>query len=79
VSRANVGRQLFSTSDVSQNKAALLIHRVNAFYGLAWHAAPSRFDASRFHRTDIVVTCDDSAAARREIGFLVEDRRNLYY
>jgi hypothetical protein len=33
VSRANVGRQLFSTSDVSQNKAALLIHRVNAFYG----------------------------------------------
>src|SRR5438477_552904 len=42
VSEANVGRQLYSPSDVGQNKALLTIHRLNLFYGLDWSARSSR-------------------------------------
>jgi PRTRC genetic system ThiF family protein len=81
VSRANVGRQLFSPADVGQNKACVLVHRLNVYYGLAWDAAPARFrlrhDPSHF--PDIVITCVDSAAARREIGAQLAGKRSLYY
>lgn len=40
VSDANVGRQLFSPSDIGRNKAEVLTTRVNMHYGLAWRAYP---------------------------------------
>jgi PRTRC genetic system ThiF family protein len=78
VSRANVGRQLFSASDVGQNKAKVLVHRVNAFYGLAWAAAPALFNAGGTE-LDIVVSCVDSAAARRDIDRMVKGVEHLFY
>jgi PRTRC genetic system ThiF family protein len=81
VSRANVGRQLFSPSDVGANKARLLVHRVNAFYGLSWDAAAElfrwRWDPTFF--PDLVISCVDSAAARRDLGKVLHHKPNLYY
>jgi PRTRC genetic system ThiF family protein len=69
VSTANVGRQLYSPSDVGQNKALLTIHRLNLFYGLDWAARPWRYEeAGRgSDGPDIVVSCVDSRAARRTV------------
>jgi hypothetical protein len=36
VSEANLGRQLFTESDLGQNKALTLIHRLNIAFGLDW-------------------------------------------
>jgi PRTRC genetic system ThiF family protein len=40
VSEANVARQLFSPADVGLNKATILVHRLNAWFGLRWSAWP---------------------------------------
>lgn len=80
VSRANVGRQLFSPADVGLHKAAILVHRVNAFFGLSWAAAPAKYRPACDRDDDnIVITCVDSAAARREIGAMVEGHEHIYY
>ena len=67
VSPSNVGRQLYSPSDVGQNKALLTIHRLNLFYGLDWQGRPWRYEQLRPNdaTADIVVSCVDSRSARR--------------
>lgn len=70
VSEANVGRQLFSPSDVGHHKATLLTHRLNIFFGLDWEAEPIAFPGEQkgYHtRHHIVVGCVDSAKSRRSI------------
>lgn len=69
VSTANIGRQMFSPADVGQSKGAVLVSRVNAFFGLAWRAHAVRWpdadvDASR---REVIIACVDSRAARRAI------------
>jgi len=71
VTEANVGRQLFSPSDVGQYKAQVLINRLNLYYGLDWTATPNLYKAGeRFsdHRADVLIGCVDSAAARRDLA-----------
>lgn len=69
VSQANVGRQAYSPADIGINKAVLSVHRLNSFYGLNWAAEPTRFPAPRRNFTpEIVVSCVDTKAARREIA-----------
>jgi PRTRC genetic system ThiF family protein len=74
VSRANIGRQLFAPSDIGQFKASVLTNRINAFYGLDWQAAPKKYPGcvpgiwtDSFQAPDILITCVDSAKARRDI------------
>lgn len=80
VSEANVGRQLFSPSDIGQYKACVLVHRLNCWYGLDWEARPSRFTlpASNYATNfpDIVVSCVDTIASRKEIAKLLTLRRS---
>src|SRR5580704_2115494 len=38
VSEANLGRQLFSQSEIGLNKAAVLVNRLNRFFGTNWKA-----------------------------------------
>jgi len=66
VSQSNVGRQLFSPSDVGMNKATVLTHRVNSFFGLNWCAVPRHHDG----RSDahILISCVDTRAARAGIA-----------
>lgn len=67
VSPANVGRQMFSPGDVGRNKAVVSIHRLNAFFGIGWTAEPAAFNFTD-KTTDILISCVDTRAARREIN-----------
>lgn len=78
VSEANVGRQLFAYSDIGSNKAIVLVNRINLWYGLEWQAVPEPFRGEapigQPHLVDILVTCVDTARARREIHRAIVDR-----
>jgi PRTRC genetic system ThiF family protein len=79
VSEANIGRQLFSTGDIGQNKANVLTTRINRFYGIGWDSAPIPYMI--YWRPNIVITCVDTAKARISIGELIaktEDRQETY-
>ncbi|HEX3800214.1 MAG TPA: PRTRC system ThiF family protein [Verrucomicrobiae bacterium] len=67
VSEANVGRQLFSPSDIGQNKASVLIHRLNCYYGLGWTAVPRMSDGGTL-QPHIVIGCVDTITSRRAIS-----------
>ena len=72
VSEANLGRQLFSRADVGRNKAAVLITRTNAWFGLQWKACEFTFGERGTANTgggpQIVISCVDSARSRLTIG-----------
>lgn len=72
VSETNCVRQPFSASDIGQNKATVLINRINLFWGTSWQAVPNHFHARSFERSydrcpDLVIGCVDRRAARRAI------------
>lgn len=67
VTDANISRQLFSPADMGINKAVVLISRVNRYFGFDWEAVPEAF-AGQTPKSNITVTCVDSAKARLMIG-----------
>lgn len=67
VTEANVGRQLFSPSDIGCYKSEVLVNRINCYYNLQWKAQPVAFSRTA-GSTDILVGCVDSIAARRELS-----------
>ena len=72
VSETNCIRQPFSTSDIGQNKATVLINRLNLFWGTRWSAIPDHFHAKSFERSqdrgfDLLIGCVDTRAARKSI------------
>jgi PRTRC genetic system ThiF family protein len=73
VSETNCIRQPFSVSDIGQNKATVLINRINLFWGTRWRAEPSNFDDRTFDRiqngsVDLLIGCVDSRATRSIIA-----------
>lgn len=69
VSEANLGRQPFYRCDLGNSKARTLTERVNIAHGLAWKAFHGRAPAViGLERIDILITCVDTAAARRALG-----------
>jgi PRTRC genetic system ThiF family protein len=77
VSEANIGRQLFWPGDVAQNKAAVLINRLNLGFGLDWKAIPEKFGEYR-GGADITIGCVDSRASRCEIMEYFQKRSSYY-
>ena len=72
VSPTNCVRQPFSVSDVGQNKATILINRINLFWGTRWSAVPNHFHERSLDRAhdrpfDVVIGCVDSRVGRRAI------------
>jgi PRTRC genetic system ThiF family protein len=72
VSETNCIRQPFSWSDVGQNKATVLINRINLFWGTKWNAQPAPFDeatlrSNQDRNPDFLIGCVDSRAARSVI------------
>lgn len=69
VSEANLGRQPFYRCDLGNSKARTLVERINIAHGLNWRAvhgrAPAAVSVGGF---DMVITCVDTASARRAIG-----------
>ncbi|MGN6644285.1 MAG: PRTRC system ThiF family protein, partial [Verrucomicrobiota bacterium] len=66
VTEANVGRQLFSPSDVGCYKSEVLVHRLNCFFNLDWRAEPVKYQRGS-GSTQLLIGCVDSASARREL------------
>jgi PRTRC genetic system ThiF family protein len=69
VSETNCVRQPFSWSDVGQNKATVLINRINLFWGTRWNAQPACFDEATLRSNhdrnpDLLIGCVDTRAAR---------------
>src|ERR1700689_5756839 len=54
VSETNCVRQPFSVSDIGQNKATVLINRINLFWGTHWQAVPNHFHAGSLSRSGYV-------------------------
>lgn len=71
VSEANVGRQLFSFSDVGLNKATVLVTRVNQYMGLNWRGVPYRYTTEDMkagkYRTNLLITAVDGIKTRLSI------------
>lgn len=69
VSEANLGRQPFYRCDLGNSKAHTLTERVNIAHGLAWTSVHGRApDAVGLTGIDILITCVDTASARRQLG-----------
>lgn len=89
VTPANMGRQLFSPADLGENKASVLITRINRFFGYSWQAMPELYKGKLV--SNILITCVDSAKARLDINDVLVNRNinlkekaehptdNLYY
>jgi len=74
VSVANVGRNLWSPSDVGQNKAILAVHRLNAYYGLDFEAVPAHYDGDLSFSAsdcDILISCVDTRGAREAMREMI--------
>jgi PRTRC genetic system ThiF family protein len=81
VSETNCVRQPFSTSDIGQNKATVLINRINLFWGTRWRAEPENFNERTLDRTndaslDLLIACVDTRAARSVIARALTKTRN---
>jgi PRTRC genetic system ThiF family protein len=81
VSETNCVRQPFSVSDIGQNKATVLINRINLFWGTRWRAEPTHFDEQTFDRIndrsiDLLIGCVDTRAARSVIARALTKARN---
>lgn len=68
VTRANLGRQLFTPLEVGANKAEVLITRINRFFGKDWEAKPCRYPSEETKVANITVSCVDNIKARVDIG-----------
>lgn len=76
VSESNVGRQLFSPSEIGLNKADCLVSKVNAYFGTDWEAEPRVYPKTINHAEDfdlanIYITCTDNIASRFELSTLL--------
>lgn len=73
VTEANIGRQLFSSSDIGLNKALVLTTRVNRYFGYEWEAIGEEFTGKL--SSNITITCVDSARARLKISDRIENKK----
>tara|TARA_R110002012_G_scaffold50279_4_gene130112 strand:+ start:638 stop:1402 length:765 start_codon:yes stop_codon:yes gene_type:complete len=70
VSQANIGRQLFSETDLGKFKSDVTIERINRFYSTNWDSIPKEFEID-FEKPrisyNIIITCVDNVQIRRDI------------
>jgi len=76
VTEANLGRQLFSESDLGLNKAVVLVSRINRFFSTCWQAVP---DIYRNEPANIIVTCTDNVKSRLDIAEKFLSKTNKGY
>ena len=85
VTDANIGRQLFSESEIGLNKAVALVSRINRFFGYGWEAEPCRYsirkgwNLSETRTANVILTCTDNKASRLEVWRILKGQRNPGY
>lgn len=72
VTESNIGRQLFSFSDLGLNKAQCLVTRLNHFFGNDWQAMPNIYPSNVHAAKDedianITITCTDNIKSRLDM------------
>ncbi len=82
VSQTNIGRQLFSESEIGLNKAHCLISRVNNFFGNDWQAVPRCYpsqikDMRKTDLANIFITCTDNIRSRMTLWAILQHVRNM--
>ncbi|WP_267433802.1 PRTRC system ThiF family protein [Sphingomonas sp. GM_Shp_1] len=76
VSEANLGRQPFYRCDIGASKARTLTERINIAHGLDWQAVHGRAPAAiGLDGIDLLISCVDTAAARRALGGAIGEGR----
>lgn len=78
VAEANLGRQLFTETDLGQNKALTLIHRLNIAFGLHWNAIPLAYHPRR-ENPQLLISCVDSKQARAGIYKRIQQGQPHYW
>jgi len=79
ITHANLGRQLFAEAEIGLHKSAVLINRVNRFFGTSWKAVAKRFEEETMGsspnsgKANLYITCVDSAEARFTISGILAD------
>ena len=78
ISEANLGRQLFSESEIGLYKSVALVNRLNRFFGTNWKGKTHRFadDLYRedsYYKANLYISCVDTAKSRFEISELLYD------
>jgi PRTRC genetic system ThiF family protein len=73
VSEYNIGRQMFSKSDIGKNKAAVAVTRVNRYYNLDWIGVDEK-SAIGDDQANIIVSAVDRIETRMEIGHVLKMR-----
>lgn len=70
VTEANIGRQLFASSDIGMSKAVVLVTRINRFFGYEWEARSEVFGGRE--DSNITISCIDTAMGRVMLGMKIE-------
>jgi len=77
VEAANLGRQLFTTSELGLFKAVALVNRINLFFGTNWKAVTDKYNTATIQKNpelrmaEFTITCVDTVSARFEIAELL--------
>ncbi len=74
VSRANLGRQLFTTAELGLHKSVALINRINRFFGTNWKAVTEKYapSCSADLSATLTIGCVDTVQARMEIANILK-------
>jgi len=74
VSRANLGRQLFTTAELGLPKSVALINRINRFFGSNWKAITEKYNKTYDGGlwATITIGCVDTVQARIEIAGILK-------
>lgn len=82
VTKSNIGRQVYSPSDVGYYKSDVMVTRINRFYGLEWKSETVNYDKNLIHSTtyvdrlkaNITIIAVDNIEARKQINkFLLKE------
>ena len=73
VDEFNVGRQMFSVSDIGEYKSDVLVTRCNRFFGTEWMSYPEMYcETTEMRKEDFganfIISCVDSVKSRRMIS-----------
>jgi PRTRC genetic system ThiF family protein len=77
VTKANLGRQLFTTAELGLYKSVALINRINRFFGTNWKAVTEKYDNSYSGEKEsawatISIGCVDTVQARQDIAHILK-------
>jgi PRTRC genetic system ThiF family protein len=82
VEQANLGRQLFTTTELGEYKAVALVNRINRFFGTNWKAVAEKYDKDHTKNNideccaGLTISCVDTVEARFEISAILKQLSN---